>query len=126
MEETQQAEAEQQEQEPEVYLNCENNLKKVVNSRATTDNILMFVSAIQDFKNIDKLIDKPQTTGLSYLISKEYLKNLVVGNKRQKSNKISKLLNKAKLKTQLVFRYTKKHNGYCTMKSKEKINLILI
>lgn len=109
-----------------VYLNCESHLKSVINARATTENILFFVEALQDFKHISQAVNKPTDRSLNYSLSKEYLKNLVVGNNKQKSNKISKLLKKANLKTDLTFRYTTKRNGYGTEKSKEKINTILI
>jgi hypothetical protein len=109
-----------------VYFNYESRLKQVVNSRATEENILNFISVLQDLKQINKAVNKPTDKSLSYSLSREYLKNLVIGKPKQKSNKIIKLLNKANIKTEVSFRYTTKRNGYSSVKSKEKINKLLL
>ena len=102
------------------FINIENTLKTILNSRLNYNQVEAFYLCLTEFKQI------------GFLISKEYLKNLIENkNKTEKSRRISKVLEAVKNKgfniaVKPSYKYITEHKGFSTIKTKKVFNMLIV
>lgn len=96
------------------YAEIESSLRDCVNRNIDNRAVEQFKNCLGEFKV------------LGFTLSKEYIKNLIVGKPAKKTEVIYKILKRAELKTELRNKYIKSHKGYSTIIEKTAFNMIVV